>query len=525
MMHEIVYLNERNVRPKEFESSTDGDRVWYLDNGASNHMTGNKGYFKYLDETVSGKVRFGDDSRINIRGKGSILFISQDGEKKLLADVYYIPNLRSNIISLGQATEAGCDIRMVGDKLTLHDKDGKLIVRATRARNRLYKVIMEASVPKCLQVSTQNNCARWHARLGHIGVDSMKLMIQKELVLGIPMINIERETCQSCLLRKQTRQVFPQSTSFRATELLELVHGDLCGPISPSTAAKNRYIFVLIDDCSRYMWTILLKEKGEAYEKFKVFKTMVESETKQSIKMFRTDRGGEFTSSEFNRFCEEAGIQRQLTAPYTPQQNGVVERRNRTLMEMTWSLLKHMSIPNYMWGEAIRHATYLINRVATRSLNEQTPYEVYKGRKLSLKHLRVFGCIGYAKIESPHLRKFDDRSRELVHLGTEPGSKAYRLVDPATKRIIVSRDVIFDETKAWKWISSTKEDKEPSMFKLPLNDHTSDGEINKPEEKAKEHIKEEGDTSGSASMSSEQTCEASSQEMPRRSTRETKAPS
>ena len=185
---------------------------------------------------------------------------------------------------------------------------------------------------------------------------------------------------------------------FRASELLELVHGDLCGPITPSTATRNRYIFVLIDDHSRYMWMILLKEKGDAFEKFKNFKAMVEQETKQSIKTFRTDRGGEFTSTKFNTFCEESGVHRHLTVPYTPQQNGVVERRNRTLLEMARSILKHGNMPNYMWGEGIRHATYLINRVVTRSLDAQTPYEVFKGRKPSMKHLRVFGCIGHTKI-------------------------------------------------------------------------------------------------------------------------------
>lgn len=109
MMHEVVYLNEKNVKPKEFESIMDGDRIWYQDNGASNHMTGNRNYFKSIDETITGKVRFGDDLRIDIKGKGSIIFISQGGERKLLADVYFIPALRSNIISLGQATESGCE--------------------------------------------------------------------------------------------------------------------------------------------------------------------------------------------------------------------------------------------------------------------------------------------------------------------------------------------------------------------------------------------------------------------------------
>ncbi|XP_018465591.2 uncharacterized protein LOC108837003 [Raphanus sativus] len=192
MMHEIVYLNERNVTPKEFESNSDNDKIWYLDNGASNHMTGNLKYFNSLDDTITGKVRFGDDSRIDIKGKGSILFVSQDGRKKMLANVYFIPELRSNIISLGQATESGCDVRMRGDHLTLHDKDGNLIVKASRSRNRLYKVVMEIEETKCLQTQVQCENSRWHARLGHLGADALKTMINKQLVTGLPELKVEK---------------------------------------------------------------------------------------------------------------------------------------------------------------------------------------------------------------------------------------------------------------------------------------------------------------------------------------------
>ena len=138
------------------------------------------------------------------------------------------------------------------------------------------------------------------------------------------------------------------------------------------------------------MWLILLGEKGETFEKFRKFKAIVEQETGATITTFRTDRGGEFVSNEFQSYCETNGISRQLTAPYSPQQNGVVERRNRTLLGMTRSILKHMDLPNYLWGEAVRHATYIINRVATRVLVNVTPYEAYKGRKPRLDHVRVF---------------------------------------------------------------------------------------------------------------------------------------
>ncbi|KAG7585622.1 Ribonuclease H-like superfamily [Arabidopsis thaliana x Arabidopsis arenosa] len=361
MVHEVAYLNEKIVVPSKFETCSDVENLWYLDNGASNHMTGMLSYFSKLDDSITGKVRFGDDSRIDIKGKGSIIFVAKNEEKRALHDVYYIPDLRSNILSLGQATESGCDVRMKEDYLTLCDRDGKLLVKAT-------------SFIK-------------------------KTMVEKEHVFGIPSIKVEKETCSSCLLGKQVRQTFPQATSYRATSVLELIHGDLCGPISPPTASHNRYIFVLIDDYSRYMWSLLLKDKSEAFQKFKSFKACVEQETGTAIKTFRSDRGGEFVSVEFQAFCEASGIQRHLTAPYSPQQYGVVEKRNRTLMGMTRSILKHMSVPNYLWGEAVRHATYLINRVATRTLKHQTPYEVFKNKKPNVEHLRVFGCISYAKTE------------------------------------------------------------------------------------------------------------------------------
>ena len=120
----------------------------------------------------------------------------------------------------------------------------------------------------------------------------------------------------------------------------------------------------------------------------------MEQETWEKIQTLRIDRGGEFVSHEFDSYCDGVGIRWLLTAPYTPQQNGVVERRNRTLMEMARSMLKHKSMPNYLWGEAIRHATYLINRVATRALNDKMPYEMLRSRRPNISHLRVFGCLG-----------------------------------------------------------------------------------------------------------------------------------
>lgn len=136
-------------------------------------------------------------------------------------------------------------------------------------------------------------------------------------------------------------------------------------------------------------------------------------------------------------------------------------------MEMTCSMLKATRVPNFMWGEAVRHATYLINRVPSRALKNQTPYECLKGRKPSIGHIRVFGCVAHAKVDAALLKKLDDRSQALVHLGIEPGSEAYRLYNPSTRRIVMSRDVIFDEKACWNWKGVDKEEHtESGMFRM-----------------------------------------------------------
>nr|GEZ61244.1 zinc finger, CCHC-type [Tanacetum cinerariifolium] len=147
----------------------------------------------------------------------------------------------------------------------------------------------------------------------------------------------------------------------------------------------------------------------------------------------------------------ENGIARQLTAPYSPQQNGVVERRNMTIMSTTRCMMKVTNMPQNFWAEAVRHAIYILNSVPTKALEDITPYEAIKRRKPNLENLRVFDCIAYAKVPSQHLTKLDDRSTKMVYLGNEQGSKAYRLFDPTTQRVCVSRYVKFKEDEACDW--------------------------------------------------------------------------
>lgn len=292
----------------------------------------------------------------------------------------------------------------------------------------------------------------------------MILMSKDEMTYGLPRIIQPKEICEGCLMSKQTRKPFPSQANFNAKSVLELIHGDICGPFTPPTPVGNKYFFLLVDDCSRYMWAYMLKSKDEAFEAFKRFKKLVENDSESKLKVFRTDRGGEFCSNNFKDYCEETGIRRHYTTPYSPQQNGVVERRNRTVVAMARSFLKRMKMPSNFWGEAVRHSVYILNMLPTRALTGRTPYEAWNGKKPSLHHVKVFGCLAHVKVQGVHTRKLDDRSRVVIYLGSERGTKAYLLYNPKDGSLLVSRDVVFEQTKGWSWDSLNVDI--PSTFTL-----------------------------------------------------------
>jgi hypothetical protein len=179
----------------------------------------------------------------------------------------------------------------------------------------------------------------------------------------------------------------------------------------------------------------------------------VEVEAEAKLKALRTDHGGEFKSNEFKAFCEAHGIQLYLTAPYSPQQNGVVERRNQTVVTMAHSMMKSKGMPGRFWGEAVSMVFYLLNRAPTKSVDGMTPYEAWYGRKPSVDHLRTFGCVTHVKTVVGHLSKLADRSTPMVMIGYEAGTKAYRAYNPVNKKLVVTHDVLFKEEKSWNWKS------------------------------------------------------------------------
>ncbi|CAJ2639322.1 unnamed protein product [Trifolium pratense] len=302
--------------------------------------------------------------------------------------------------------------------------------------NRMFMIKAPIIVPQCMKISGADDSTLWHQRYGHLSFKGMNILTQKQMVIGLPKLKESNEKCTNCMKGKQQKQSAPKKSSWRASTKLELVHSDICGPISPESNGKKRYFITFTDDMSRKTWIYFMYEKSEALTMFKKFKALVENECKQAIQCFRTDMGGEYTSSAFNEFCDTHGIRRQLTAAYTPHQNGVSERKNRTIMNMVRCMISEKNVPKSFWPEAVNWAAHILNRSPTFAVKDVTPEEAWSGIKPSVSHFKVFGCIAYVHVPDNLRKKLDDKSTVCIHLGLSEESKAYKFFTERRKKSV-----------------------------------------------------------------------------------------
>lgn len=432
--------------------------AWFLDSGCSNHMCGDKAMFYQLNEDFRQLVKLGNNTKMTVLGKGNVR-LQVDGFNHVVTEVFYVPELKNNLLSIGQLQEKGLAILIQSGKCRVYHPERGLIMQTEMTANRMF-VLIANSVPMnnaCFQTTTHDLSHLWHRRYAHLSHKGLRTLQFQKMVHGLPHLEASTVVCTDCIMGKQHRDPIPKKSTWRATERLQLIHADICGPITPTSNSKKRYFVCFIDDFSRKAWVYFLIEKSEAFTSFKYFKNSVEKETGQFIKCLRTDRGGEFNSEEFNKFCQMNGIKRQLTAAYTPQQNGVAERKNRTVMNMVRSMLSEKMIPKTFWPEAVNWTVYVLNRSPTLAVKNVTPEEAWSGVKPSVEHFRVFGCVSHVHVPDVRRTKLENKSFACVLLGVSEESKAYRLYNPVSKRIVISRDVIFEEGKQWDWDKSYKE--------------------------------------------------------------------
>ncbi|GAB2282327.1 hypothetical protein Dimus_039537 [Dionaea muscipula] len=240
-------------------------------------MSGVKSIFRNLDKSIKGTVSFGDHSRIPVLGKGSVQIRLKGGETDWISDVFYVPLMKTNILSLGQLVEKGCEVLMSGKELTLIDKGKRLIARVRMTSNRMFMLPIKSAAAQCMHSDVNSVEWLWHYRLGHLNFDALRLMQRKAMVHGLPSFKSGVPApCEGCQLGKQTRSAFKNQPVSPASRALEIVHGDICGPFQITSLGGHRYFLLFVDSHSRKTWIYFLKEKSEAFAKFQQFRLLVE---------------------------------------------------------------------------------------------------------------------------------------------------------------------------------------------------------------------------------------------------------
>ena len=356
------------------------------------------------------------------------------------------PTVSKNLISVGQMVEKGYHVIFNENGCFIKNpKEGFKVIAQGKREGRMFTLDIQNPYGKVMYIQFGDKKISeldlWHKRIGHINIPKLKNMSKHEVVRGLPNFNSIglHELCEACQLGKQTRQPFKRS-NYVAPNVLDLIHTDVWGPTRESSMAGNRFFVTFIDDHSRKVWLFCMKQKSDVFSIFKRFKNEVEKETGRHIKILRSDGGGEYFSNEFSDFLQENGIKRQFTCRYTPQQNGVAERKNRQITEVARCMLNEMKVPLHYWAEATTTAVYLMNRCTTSGIHNLTPEET---------HLKVFGCVCFVHIPQEVRTKMEPRSEKCIFIGYSMEQKGYKCYNPITKEVRVSRDVVFDELRPW----------------------------------------------------------------------------
>ena len=422
---------------------------WIVDSGATCHMSNNKDLFVKLRELETPlEVTLGDGRSLEGTAEGTVKLetLLPDGTTRTcrLDNVLLVPKLSYSLLSVSKASSAG--------KVTKFDKSGceilneekKVIAFATRVGN-LYH-LEYCGKPQSVNVTDKKSQEMlWHRRYGHLGEQNLKRIARERLVKRFNYdVSKQIDFCETCISGKHNRTPFASSTT-QTTEVLELVHSDVCGKMQEKSLGGGEYFLTFTDDKSRYTWIYILKKKDQVFDCFLTWKALVEKQSKRKLKTLRTDNGGEYTSTKFEKYLREEGIRHETTVPKTPQQNGVAERLNRTLVESARSMLLDAKLPKRFWAEAVSTAVYLKNRCPTKAVQEMTSFEAWYGKKPGVDHLRVFGCDAYCHIPKDERGKFDAKARKCIFLGYGETTKGYRMYDDNSKKILHSRDVRFNE--------------------------------------------------------------------------------
>ncbi|GKD71878.1 retrovirus-related pol polyprotein from transposon TNT 1-94, partial [Tanacetum coccineum] len=332
---------------------------------------------------------------------------------------------------------------------TIFNANKEIVLRAPR-RNDVYVLDMSSLTPNgaCFFAKALESVNWvWHKRLSHLNFKNINKLAKQNKVLGLPsLVYLKGKPCSTCEKGKHKRASFKTKQNFSIRKCLHFLHMDLFRPVSPMSINHEKYTIVIVDEYSRYTWVHFLKKKSHAAEMIMYFIMMVENQNDVKVKQIRTDNGTEFRNSELESFCDEKGISQNFSSHYTPEQNGVDKRKNRTLIEVARSMLNGSVLSNNFWTEAVRIACYTQNRSIIVKRHDKTPYEIFRERIPDISYFYVFGCPIFIHNHKDHLGKFDAKADDGYFLGYSFNSKAFRVFNTRRQQIEETYHVTFDES-------------------------------------------------------------------------------
>ncbi|GJU89021.1 retrovirus-related pol polyprotein from transposon TNT 1-94, partial [Tanacetum coccineum] len=420
--------------------------LFIVDSECTKHMTGNLTLLCNFIEEYLGTVRFGNDQFSPILGYGDLV-----QGNIMINRVYCVKGLNHNLFSVGQFCYADLEVAFWKSTCFVRDLQGNDLLTGNRGSD-LYTISlqeMNSSTPICLMAKASPAQAwLWHRRLSHLNFDYINLLSKTDVVIGLPKLKyVKDQLCSSCEVSKAKRSSFKTKAVLSSKGRLNLLHMDLCGPMRVASINGKKYILVIIDDYSRYTWTLFLRSKDETLEVLKEFLTMIQWNLQALVISVRTDKCTEFLNKTLHAFFKEEGIEHQTSTPRTPEQNGVFKRQNRTLVEAARTMLSASKLPLFFWAEAIATACYTQNRSIIIPTHEKTAYHIINDRKPSIKHLYIFGCTCYLTRDGENLDKMKEKGDPCILVGYSTPSKGYRVYNKRTRLIVESIHLRFDEIK------------------------------------------------------------------------------
>nr|GEX26901.1 hypothetical protein [Tanacetum cinerariifolium] len=418
--------------------------LFIINSGCSKHMTGNLKLLTNFVEKFLGSVKFGNDQIAPILGYGDLV-----QGTVTIKRVYYVEGLNHNLFSVSQFCDADLEVAFRKSTCYIRNLKGNDLLTGSRGTDLYSITLQDTSSPNpiCLMAkATSSQAWLWHRRLSHLNFNTINLLSKNDIVIGLPNLKfIKDHLCSSCELGKAKRKSFQTKTTPSLKRQLQLLHMDLCGPMRVESINGRKYVLVIVNDYSRYTWTHFLRSKDKTPKVLIDFLRLVQRGLHAQVRIVRTDKGTKFLNKTLNAYFASEGISHQTSVARTPEHNGVVERRNRTLVEAARTMLSAAKVSMFFWAEAIATTCFTQYRSLVIPQYEKTPYHIINDQKPPIKFFYIFGSLCYIVRDGKNLDKMKEKGDACIFVWYSTQSRAYRVFNKRTRVIVETTHVNFDE--------------------------------------------------------------------------------